>query len=228
MVLNFSQSIGTVNQFDLTSMKTPGPQGRLVMHKLFHQLAIILSALFGLTAALPAMSQDRWHPASYVMSDVRGFYANGPAPNALHTTLSGEVTKRIDLALVKVHPLAEAQFGVEAIARFEPDISVGGRDADQLRLYDVTTGQIHKSSDGSVHLDVEFMLGVDVGRVLSSQYLPISDGYVVEPVRFRDQAGMSSSGSQEDTFYDVTWFGPGFEDQSNGQAIGFLNVNLRF
>jgi hypothetical protein len=149
-------------------------------------------------------------------------------PNAIYPTVSGEIANSIQFGVVELRPFAEAQIGVETFARLGADVFWGGRDDDQLRLRDVTTGQLYNSAGEHTGPDVEFMLGADIAHVWSSEYLPATDGYVVEPVRFRGRAGVQVSAPQADMFYGVTWLGPEFEAQPSGQLVGSLNVNLRF
>lgn len=150
-------------------------------------------------------------------------------PNAIYPTLSGEVTRLVPLGAIKLRPFAEAQYGVETYARVGADVFFSGRDMTGLRLRDVTTGQLyHASSKSKARHGFEFMLGADVAHVWSSEYLPASEGYVVEPVRFRGRAGVQLSAPQADMFYGVSWLSPEFEGQPSGQLVGSLNVSLRF
>lgn len=153
-------------------------------------------------------------------------------PNAIYPTLSGEVAKSFHLSRVELRPFAEVQLGVETFARLGADVFAdaffGQRDAEQMRLRDVTTGQLYNSASALSGPDIEFMPGADMARVWSSKYLPVSDGYMVEPARFRGRAGVQVSVPQADMFYGVTWLGPQFENQPSDQVVGSLNVSLRF
>ncbi|MBU2868101.1 hypothetical protein [Pacificibacter marinus] len=71
-------------------------------------------------------------------------------------------------------------------------------------------------------------LGVNIARDWSAQYLPDSGGFLIEPVQLRGGVGLQLSASKADMPYGVTWLGSNLKDQSSGQMVGALNVNLRF
>ncbi|SEK27431.1 lipid A-modifier LpxR family protein [Pacificibacter marinus] len=161
---------------------------------------------------------------------------NAPEPdlsaqlaNAIYPTVSGEIARPLQLGNLEVRPFAEAQVGVETFARVGADISLGSLMADGVRLRDVTTGHLYETStvDQSAH-GSEFILGADVAHVWSSEYLPASDGYALEPFRLRGRAGVKLSGPQADVFYGVSWLSPEFKSQPEGQVVGSLNVSLQF
>jgi hypothetical protein len=67
-----------------------------------------------------------------------------------------------------------------------------------------------------------------VAHVFSSRYLPAGGAAVLSDNRTRLRAGVEWQGNFANVFYGMTYLGPEFEGQDEGQVTGSLNVNFGF
>lgn len=147
--------------------------------------------------------------------------------NTISATLTGEVGRSFRFGQrITLRPFVEAQAGAETLVRVGGDMVIGGAWEGALMLRDVTTGQRY-SGIASVAQGLSLTLGADVAHVFDSVYLP-SGGAVMAESRTRVRAGVTWQGEQAGLFYGMTYLGPEFEGQSEGQIIGSLRVNFDF
>lgn len=147
--------------------------------------------------------------------------------NGLHPMLSAEIGREFALGGARLRPFVEAQAGYETLARAGFDLTFGRFGEGRLMLRDMTTGQrIAGIRRDDLH-GVSFVLGGDVARVWDSVLLP-EGGPAPEDTRERLRAGVHWQGDRNEVFYGLTWLGPEFEGQPEGQTVGSVRLRLRF
>ena len=72
------------------------------------------------------------------------------------------------------------------------------------------------------------MAGGDLAYGASSAFLPEGGAAVLSPLRERVRMGMQWQGTSNAVFYGLTWLGPEFDAQPEGQVVGSLNIQLNF
>ncbi len=148
--------------------------------------------------------------------------------NRIAPTLTGEVARSFRLGTnVTVRPFLEAQAGVESLVRAGGDIVIGSAWDGALMLRDPVTGQRYTgiASTGS---GISFTFGADIARVFDSKYLPSGGAAELSDERTRVRAGVEWQGERADVFYGLTYLGPEFDGQPDGQLTGSLRVNFDF
>lgn len=149
-------------------------------------------------------------------------------PNGFYPTAIGEVAWRLPLGEgVTLRPFAEAQAGVETFARAGFDVFFGAGFESGVLARDGTTGFAYQTLEGTAPRGLSFMLGADAARVASSALLP-SPAYSLTPFRLRARAGLGYQGRHASVFTGVTWLGPEFTAQPNGQVVSAVQVQWRF
>ncbi|MCU0801399.1 MAG: lipid A deacylase LpxR family protein [Rhodobacteraceae bacterium] len=148
--------------------------------------------------------------------------------NHIAPTLSGEVARSFRLGEnVTLRPFVEARAGDETLIRAGGDIVIGRAWENALMLRDTVTGQRYAGIDGGTP-GLSVTLGADVAHVFSSRYLPAGGAAVLSDNRTRLRAGVEWQGNFANVFYGMTYLGPEFEGQDEGQVTGSLNVNFGF
>lgn len=149
--------------------------------------------------------------------------------NALMPTLRAEFGHDLSLGEeVTLHPFLAAEAGVETMVRAGGDVIIGNFGQGALLLRDTTTGQRYRGIRGEETPGVSFILGGDLARVFDSALLPAGGAVTASETRTRLRAGMNWQGQASSIFYGVTYLGPEFDEQPEGQLVGSLNLNLRF
>ena len=149
-------------------------------------------------------------------------------PNAVYLTASGEASRTIPLGEVaRVRPFAEAQVGVETLARVGVDLFFGPVGADEMLIRDSTTGQLYRATEnGQIGLSAVF--GADYAWVESSKYIPSTYG-ITALDRYRLRARAHWQISQDMSFfYGLTYLSEEYSGQPEGQLIGSLKLNFNF
>ncbi len=153
---------------------------------------------------------------------------NNQIGNRIAPTVTGEMGRSFRVGgTVTLRPFVEAQAGVESLVRAGGDIVVGGAWDDALMLRDVTTGQRY-AGIRSLARGVSFTFGADIARVFASDYLPGGGAAELSDERMRARAGVEWQGERAGVFYGLTYLGPEFEGQPEGQLTGSLRVNFDF
>jgi hypothetical protein len=148
--------------------------------------------------------------------------------NKVAPTVSGELGRSFPIGEnLTVRPFVEARAGDETLVRAGGDVVIGGAWNGALMLRDPVTGQRHSGVDGG-GVGLSLTLGADVAHVFSSAYLPSGGAAELSDSRTRVRAGMEWQGTRADLFYGLTYLGPEFEGQDEGQLTGSLNVNFDF
>ncbi len=149
-------------------------------------------------------------------------------PNALYPTARLEVARPVTMTeRLSLRPFVEAQAGVETLIRAGVDLHFGRVGQGALTLRDPVTGHRFGATRGTTS-GFAAVLGVDAAYVTDSIYLPSSDGYVLTDARLRGRAGLLWQGRRASVFYGLTWLGPEFEAQPEGQFMGSVQLRIRF
>jgi hypothetical protein len=148
--------------------------------------------------------------------------------NRIAPTITGEIGRSLRLGdRVMLRPFVEAQAGVESMVRVGGDIVIGGAWDGALMLRDPVTGQRYAGVSASGR-GMSFTFGADVARVFDSAYLPTGGAAELSDERARVRAGIEWQGERAGIFYGLTYLGPEFEGQDEGQVTGSLRVNFGF
>lgn len=149
--------------------------------------------------------------------------------DGVHPTVSAEIGKPLTLSDgVTFRPFAAAQAGIETWARVGGDLTFGHFGESSVMLRDVTTGQRYRAVAGDRIEGVSVVAGGDVARVFDSALLPDGGAATLSPTRERLRAGVQWQGKMNAVFYGLTWLGPEFDQQTEGQVVGSLNIQLQF
>lgn len=149
--------------------------------------------------------------------------------NAVYPTLVAEMGRSFALGeTVRLRPFVEAQAGVETMVRAGGDLVIGSFGRDALMLRDKTTGQRYRGIGGDQSGALSFTLGGDVAHVFDSALLPGGEPATLTDTRTRLRAGVHWQGRKASVFYGMSYLGPEFDQQSEGQIVGALNLNFKF
>ena len=129
---------------------------------------------------------------------------------------------------ISLRPFVEAQAGVESLVRVGGDLVIGTLGRDDLMLRDGATGQRYRAVEGTRDNSVSFVLGGDLAQVFDSALLPENGMAKRSEDRSRLRAGVHWQGQKASAFYGLTYLSPEFDQQSSGQVVGSLNLNLKF
>ena len=124
--------------------------------------------------------------------------------------------------------IGEVQAGLETYARVGVDAVFGRNLSQNFFLRDPVTGHLMTNVRASDDPSWGFMVGGDVAYVDSSKLLPTSRGYTVKQARTRLRAGIVREAEGGGLFYGITYLGPEFESQREGQVTGSLHLRLNF
>lgn len=149
--------------------------------------------------------------------------------NAVYPTFGAEIGRSIPLAAsTTLRPFVEAQAGLETFVRVGGDLVIGKLGQDDLMLRDPGTGQRYRAVEGTRDPSLSLIVGGDYAQVFDSQLLPSGEEATLSNSRSRLRAGLHWQGKKASAFYGLSYLGPEFEQQSEGQFVGALNLNLRF
>jgi hypothetical protein len=127
-----------------------------------------------------------------------------------------------------LRPFVQARAGDETYVRIGADLMFGPNFSTGVLARDETTGMPYQTLDDVPQRGLSFLVGADTARVLSSAWLPASDGYALSPMRNRVRAGAHWQGDFIGVFYGATWLGPEFTAQPEGQVVGSLQFRFGF
>lgn len=168
------------------------------------------------------------------LHDLFGFVPPNPAVieaqigDRFAPTVSAELARSFRIGEnVTMRPFVAVRAGDETLVRAGGDVVIGGAWNNALMLRDTITGQRYSGIDGG-EAGLSVTLGADVAHVFSSAYLPDGGTVALSDSRTRVRAGMEWQGAQGSIFYGLTYLGPEFEGQDEGQVTGSLNVNFDF
>jgi hypothetical protein len=149
--------------------------------------------------------------------------------DGVYPTLVAELGRRLPLGdRVTLRPFVEAQAGVETLLRIGGDVVVGTLGRDDLMVRDSITGQRYRAVDGTRDRSISLVLGGDYSEVFGSALLPDSGIAELSHQRARLRAGVHWQGEKASVFYGLTYLGKEFDQQSEGQLVGALNLSLNF
>jgi hypothetical protein len=149
--------------------------------------------------------------------------------NSIFPTFEAEIGRRIDVnSRVTLRPFVQAQAGPEHLIRVGGDLAIGGFGRDDLLVRDGVTGQRYRAVEGVRNQGVSFVFGGDYARVFDSGLLPSDATAISMDYRSRFRAGVQWQGKKAAAFYGLTYLGEEFEQQSEGQLLGSLSINLKF
>ncbi|MEM6620410.1 MAG: lipid A-modifier LpxR family protein [Pseudomonadota bacterium] len=146
----------------------------------------------------------------------------------VYPTIQGEVSRTIPLRNGILRPFAEAQAGLETYARVGVDWILGDNYGRNFFLRDTVTGHLMTNVRAGEGVSWGFVLGGDLAWVAHSNLLPDGRGLDAKKARGRVRAGLAYEGEQSTFFYGLTYLGPEFEGQPEGQVTGSISLRLRF
>lgn len=149
--------------------------------------------------------------------------------NAVYPTLVAELGRTIALGdNARIRPFVEAQAGLETFVRVGGDLVIGKLGQDDLMLRDPGTGQRYRAVEGTRDTSLSFVVGGDFAQVFDSNLLPSGENATLSESRSRLRAGVHWQGKKASAFYGLSYLGPEFDQQPEGQVVGALNLNLQF
>jgi len=127
---------------------------------------------------------------------------------------------------LEVH--VDAIGGAESLLRAGVDWVLGAQATRPSILRDPVTGMLLSTGqrDPPNH-GLSLLAGADIAYVADSRLLPTS-GVALNQTRKRARAGLAWQGQGFSAFYGITWLSPEFQDQTEGQILGSIGLNLRF
>lgn len=149
--------------------------------------------------------------------------------NSALPTLEAEIGRQMIVTEgVSLRPFAQALLGPENLLRVGGDLTIGEFGRDDLMVRDGVTGQRYRAVEGSRDQGVSLVFGGDLARVFDSKLLPSDAVATAMDNRSRLRAGLQVQGAKMSAFYGVTYLSKEFHQQSEGQLLGSLSVNLKF
>jgi hypothetical protein len=149
--------------------------------------------------------------------------------NSIFPTFEAEFGRRIEVnSSAMLRPFVQAQLGPESLIRVGGDLSIGAFGRDDLMVRDGVTGQRYRVVEGTRDQGVSLVIGGDYARVFDSQILPSNAAATAMDNRSRLRAGLQWQGEKAAAFYGLTYLSEEFEQQTEGQLLGSLSVNLKF
>ena len=149
-------------------------------------------------------------------------------PDNAYVSFSAELSRDVPLGTARLRPFLEVQAGVESYARIGADLTFGSYGRGALMARDITTGHLYQVIRSPEDQGLSFVLGADMARVYSSEYLPEEDGIELTDSRTRLRAGVNWQGENHGLFYGLTYLSEEFEAQTEGQMLGALQLRLFF
>ncbi len=150
----------------------------------------------------------------------------GQVGNGIHAAGVIEAAREYALGPAVLRPFAEIRTGVENMARLGFDLSTGPAGRGELLVRDPVTGHRYRVLDGAGN-GWSFVVGADVAKVWDSLYLPATTNRLTD-FRTRARAGVHWQVDRFRGFYGLTWLGPEFQGQREGQFVGALRIDFRF
>lgn len=149
--------------------------------------------------------------------------------NHVYPGLVAEIGRSLPLGEARLRPFVEARAGLETLVRAGFDLEIGRYTEGALMLRDSATGQRYRGLAGDLVPGWSASVGGDIAHVFESDLLPEGGAAVLSEDLARLRLGVAWQGeSGASVFYGVTWLGKEFEGQHEGQAVGTLNLNLKF
>ena len=149
--------------------------------------------------------------------------------NHVYPGVVAEIGRSMALGEARLRPFVEARAGLETLVRAGFDLEIGGYTQGALMLRESTTGQRYRGVAGDLVPGWSASVGGDIAHVFDSKLLPEGGAAVLSEDLARLRLGVAWQGeSGASVFYGVTWLGREFEGQHEGQAVGTLNLNLKF
>jgi Uncharacterized protein conserved in bacteria (DUF2219) len=149
--------------------------------------------------------------------------------NSIFPVLEAEVGRRIAVTeAISLRPFAQAEIGPENLLRLGGDLAIGAFGRDDLMVRDGVTGQRYRAVEGTRDQGLSLVLGGDYARVFDSRLLPSDVAATATDYRSRLRAGVQWQGEKASGFYGLTYLGKEFAQQSEGQLLGSLSINLKF
>jgi len=144
--------------------------------------------------------------------------------------VSTETAEAIPVAPgITARPFGEVQIGPEDTIRVGADVLIGGGLADDLLIRDVTTGHLYPGIVDQTNAGFSFVIGADTALVTDSVFLPGGDLAAARERRDRVRVGVHWHGATGTSlFYGLTYLGPEYEGQSQGQVTGSVKLDFNF
>lgn len=149
-------------------------------------------------------------------------------PDRVYPTLHAAVARRLSVGEAVVRPFGELQAGLETFARVGVDVLIGASYRNNFFIREPVTGHLMTNVRDSDDRSWGFVMGGDLAGVAHSNLLPGGRGYDVRSTRVRARAGVAYQGENSGVFYGLTYLGPEFEGQSEGQMTGSLHLRFNF
>jgi hypothetical protein len=146
----------------------------------------------------------------------------GAVPDGVHPTLAFENGRSYGLGVATLRPFVAGRWGDETLLRAGADITIGSVGMAELLVRDRVTGQRYRVVTAP-HPGVAFVVGADYAYVQDSIYLRRP-----RDTRARVRTGVHFQTRRVGGFYGLTWMGPEFEGQKEGQVIGSIRLKVDF
>lgn len=171
--------------------------------------------------------QDRFH-AVFGFDRVAAPVIAGQIGNRVRPMANAQAAYRLKLDdHVTLRPFGEVYTGLETFARVGFDLLVGPGYQNGVMARDYVTGQLYNPMKRVNDPGVSVAFGADVARVFSSAYLP-APAYRLTPLRARLRGGVLIEDRLFGLFYGATYLTPEFGAQTGGQALGSVQLQLKF
>lgn len=183
-----------------------------------------------LTLVGPQTNVSRFQGHAHEVLNMRRVrFTEQQLPNDAWLGLSGELAEVMPLGVgVTLRPFGEVQRGPEDLVRLGADVFIGGDMAGDLLIRDVTTGHPYVGL-GTAAPGMTFVLGADTALVADSRFLPGGDWAAPRDRRDRVRAGVHwRSEGDASVFYGLTYLGPEYAGQTEGQVTGSVRLTFDF
>jgi len=170
--------------------------------------------------------QERFHEA-FSLSAPPG--AEDQLGDALYLGAVAEIAYPLRVTeTATLRPFAELRIGVEDMARIGADVALGRIGQADLVTRDTVSGQLIRAVEGPGSGPI-WVAGADVARVGASVLLPADRGVAPRDLRWRARTGLHwQFGAGASAFYGMTWLGPEFVGQDEGQVVGGVRLNFNY
>lgn len=155
--------------------------------------------------------------------------ASNQIGNGIYPTIAAEIGHRFDLGeRVTLRPFAQAQAGAESFLRLGGDVVIGTLGRGAVMVRDTVSGQRYPVVESMHNEGLSLVLGADLARIFDSVLLPADGAAQLSDERQRLRVGAQWQGDNAYVFYGVSYLGPEFKQQPQGQLVGALNLSLQF
>ncbi|KAA2312397.1 DUF2219 family protein [Pseudooceanicola sediminis] len=143
-------------------------------------------------------------------------------PDGVHPTLAFETGRGYAIGAARLRPFLSGRWGDETLLRAGADVSFGPVGIAELLVRDRVTGQRYRVVQDKAP-GAALVVGADYAYVHDTIYMPRP-----RDTRSRVRAGVHVQLRRGSGFYGLTWMGPEFEGQPEGQVVGTARLKFEF